>query len=277
MTKTLVILIGNSRGSVTAWESLEKLVLQPLNADLALVFGKGEAHNMLYETAKYTKLVDEYEDWGNCLDYIAKKEGITSDWRSILLSDKTINDNTGLWGGVTYNDKNLHGSGSIIFCMRYFVREMIEENSLLDVYDQFIITRSDHYYEFDHENLSTDNIWIPSGEDHSGITDRHIVVDNQNVINTLNIIPWCLKKNTHLLGNPERVLQCFYKEINIFSKIKRFNRSFYTVKTKQDQSRWGGNAAFIEKIGLYSKYPQEYIQTMKNLYSRKSTGVSTMF
>lgn len=44
MTKTLDILMGNSRG---------KYVLKPFNADLAFVFG--EEHNMLYETARYTK------------------------------------------------------------------------------------------------------------------------------------------------------------------------------------------------------------------------------
>jgi hypothetical protein len=266
--KTLVIIIGSSRGSEIAWKSLQTRLLTPMNADLALVLGRGEPINSLYKTSKYTKLVDEYDDWGECIDYISKKEGETSplspDWRKFLLHNSVLGN--GLWGGIKHNGKKLAGSGTIIFCMRYFVKELIEEQKLLDKYDRFIITRSDHYYEFDHAtDLSNENIWIPEGEDYGGITGRHIVLNKDHVMTSLDIIPWCLRKREKFEGNPERLLKYFYTNIGILPKIKRFTRSFFIVKTKTDQTRWGGkNGIFVKDIGLMSKYTNEYKLCMKS-------------
>jgi hypothetical protein len=150
--------------------------------------------------------------------------------------------------------------------MRYFVKELIEEQKLLDKYDRFIITRSDHYYEFDHAtDLSNENIWIPEGEDYGGITGRHIVLNKDHVMTSLDIIPWCLRKREKFEGNPERLLKYFYTNIGILPKIKRFTRSFFIVKTKTDQTRWGGkNGIFVKDIGLMSKYTNEYKLCMKS-------------
>lgn len=263
MQKTIIILTGNSRGSEVAWESLNKNVMKPLNADLALVFGKGEARNILYDRASYTKLVDEYDDWGDCIDMIAKKTGLGAfDWRTSFLKNDVING--GLWGGIKHKGKVLSGSGAIGFCFRWFVKELIEENNLLEKYDRFIITRSDHYHAFEHPSLENDHIWIPNGEEYGGICDRHIVIDKSNVIKSLEILPWCLKKRETQRKNPETVLKKFFIDIGIFSNIKTFDRTFFTVKTKTDQNRWGkGNIQYIPDLGLYSKYYNEYKMTMK--------------
>jgi hypothetical protein len=59
--------------------------------------------------------------------------------------------------------------------------------------------------------------------------------------------------------NPERVFKNFFASIRIFPLIKRFDRTFFLVKTKDDQTRWGQNALFINDLGLYSKYPNVHI------------------
>lgn len=250
MTKTLIILIGNSRGSEVAWESLYTNAIRPLYADLALVFGKGEEKNSLYDRASYIKLVDEYDDWGDCIDEIAKKTNMNSiDWRKSLLNFF----------------KFASWSTAIIFSFRYFVKELIEENELLDKYDQFIITRSDHYYAFEHPTLDDNHIWVPKGEDYGGITDRHLVISKSNIMDTLEIIPWCFKNMDKIKSgdNPETVLKKMYSDIGIFSKIKRFDRTFFTVKRKTEQNRWGKQKPlYIEHLGIYSKYPNEYKMTM---------------
>tara|TARA_Y100000389_G_C17334614_1_gene449955 strand:+ start:172 stop:939 length:768 start_codon:yes stop_codon:yes gene_type:complete len=253
--------MGNSRGSSVAWDSLQKNVLSVLDADLALVFGKGENENSLYKSAKYIKLIDEFDDWGKCIDYIATKENMqNNEWRSALLRG---NLDTALWGGIKHNGKSLSGSGAIIFCFRYFVKELIKEHGLLDIYDQFIITRSDHYYAYEHARLDVNNVWIPHGEDYGGITDRHIVINKDNVLASLDIIPWCLKKNCIQGGNCEGVLKRFYEDIGLLTSVKRFDRTFFTVKTETDQNRWGrGHSVYLKELGVYTKYHNEYNQTM---------------
>lgn len=262
--KTLVILIGNSRGTHVAWDSLRRNLLKPFNADLALVFGKGEPSNVLYETAKYTKLVDEYDDWGDVVDEIIQKESIAPyDWRNKLIIPRL--KGTGLWGGVVKDNVMLKGSGAIIFAFRYFVKEMIEEHDLLNKYDRFIITRSDYYYEFEHlTDLSLDNIWIPSGEEYGGITDRHIVVSNKHVIDSLLVLPWILNNRIVTTVNPETCLMTFFKQTNLWPLIKFFNRSFFTVRANTDQTRWGCNGIYLKELGVYTKYTNEYYETMHN-------------
>ena len=57
----------------------------------------------------------------------------------------------------------------------------------------------------------------------------------------------------------------FYISIGVFPLIKRFDRTFFTVKTKDDPTLWSGNAMFIEQLGVYSKYPNEFYDTCKTL------------
>ena len=262
--KTLVILMGNSRGSEVAWQSLYDRVLTPLNADLALVLGKGEKENSLYKRAKYIKLFDEFSDWGDCIDMIARKECLDQDtldnWRSWLLQ----NDKDGLWGGVSKNGENILGSGAIGFCMRYFVKEFILEHSLTDQYDRFIITRTDHYYLSDHPVLDDKFEWIPTGEDYGGICDRHLIVRKKNVVKALDVLIWCLKLKRTLPGNPEFIELNYFRVIGL--NIKRFDRTFFLVKTKDDMTRWGVCETYIDQLGLYVKYNREYTLSLKNHY-----------
>ena len=264
--KTLIILIGNARGSEVAWNSLYQNVMLPLNADLALVLGDNESdkNNSLFHRAKYIKLIHEYDDWGDCIDMIAKKNNLDSmNWRKVHLENDQFDP--ALWGGVKYNGTRINGAGALQNCHRWFVIELIHEHKLLEKYDQFIITRTDHYYAFQYPLLDNKNIWIPKGEDYGGICDRHIVLHKSIVVESLNIIPWIIKQKNQLLGNPEGALQKFYLDIGLFHLIKRFDRSFFTVKTKDDPTRWSGNTMFIKELDLYSKYPNEYFDTFREI------------
>ena len=267
-SKTLIILIGNARGSEVAWNSLYQNVMLPLNADLALVLGddKINRNNSLFHRAKYIKLIHEYDDWGDCIDMIAEKADLNHiNWRKVHLENKQFDP--ALWGGVKYNGHLIKGAGAIQNCHRWFVTELIHEHKLLEKYDQFIMTRTDHYYASKQHLLDNNNIWIPKGEDWGGICDRYIVLNKSNVVKSLNIIPWIIKQKTQVLShtNPETALLKFYISIGVFPLIKRFDRTFFTVKTKDDPTRWSGNAMFIEQLGVYSKYPNEFYDTCKTL------------
>lgn len=260
--KTLVILIGNSRGTEVAWKSLLNHVLDPLEADLALVFGNNEKTNILYERAKYIKLIDEYDDWSTAIDYIMDQSNIQPfDWKSTLIRNKI----SGLWGGIRCDNQMLAGSGAIIFILRYFVIQMINEHNLLDKYDRFIVSRSDHYYMFtDYLNYDNELIWIPNGEDCGGITDRHIICSNKHIIDILNIMPWILQNRIVKSGNPESVLKHYFKSINTLHLINRFDRNMFTVRCDTDQTRWGQNGIYLPDLGVYTKYTKEYHDTIKN-------------
>ena len=265
--KTLVVIMGNSRGGTLAWKSMISNLIKPFNADLALVMGEGEEDNLLYKTCKFVKTVPEYEDWGECIDLIQKDSNIIDhDWRKNMIHEKTLK--SGLWGGMKYNNQTLSCSGAIIFCFRYFVKKMIEENNLLEKYDRFIITRSDHYYDYEHRiDLDNSFTWIPQGEDYGGVTDRHIILNNKNVIKSLEVISWCLeksKKNIKMTENPEHTLKTFYTDIGLFTNIKRYERSFFTIKRDTDMSRWGKSNRYIKRLGVYTKYDREYVSTIEN-------------
>tara|TARA_Y100000389_G_scaffold41693_1_gene36401 strand:+ start:9665 stop:11401 length:1737 start_codon:yes stop_codon:yes gene_type:complete len=267
--KTLVVLHGNSRGSEVAWQSLYNRVLKPLNADLALVLPKGEEKNSLYERAKYIKLIDEYDDWGDCIDEILQEENmepnIILNWRNILLK----NEYTGLWGCVKKDNKKLTGSGAIGFCHRYYMRKLIIDNQLDKKYDRFIIGRTDTYYAADHPDLDNDFTWIPEGEDYGGICDRHLVVNKKDVLKCLDVLLWVIKQRCTFLGNPEHVEQLFWKSLNL--NIKRFKRTLFLVKSKTDKTRWGLGQTYIKNLDVVVKYDSELNMTLSNLHELKPT------
>jgi uncharacterized membrane protein YgcG len=70
----------------------------------------------------------------------------SSSWRQSLLSQSAPTLPT-LFGGVT----NYSGSGAIVFSMRWFLSQRIQELQLTHIYDRFIITRTDHYYQCPHD------------------------------------------------------------------------------------------------------------------------------
>lgn len=265
--KTLIILYGNSRGTEVAWESMYQRVMKPLKADLALVLPFGEEKNSLYQRAKYTQLFNEYDDWGDCIDMIAKKENldpvIQQNWRDILLK----NEYSGLCGGVKKGNTMLHGSGLIGFCHRYFIKEFIKEQQLHLNYERFIIARTDTYYAADHPDLDNRWNWIPEGEDYMGICDRHLIVNSESVLKALDVLVWCLKQKCTFLGNPEMVEKLYWTSIKL--KIQRFPRTIFLVKSKSDQTRWSECATYIEHLGVYCKYDSELNMTLSNLNLKK--------
>ena len=90
---TLVVLLGNARGGEKTWHSMYKNVLNPLNADLALLFWySSNKSSSLYTKADYIWEIEEYTDWG---DYY-KKRCRTDNWFTLAKKFST----TGIMGGL---------------------------------------------------------------------------------------------------------------------------------------------------------------------------------
>jgi len=177
LNRTLVILNGSPRGGEKAWNSLYTQVLDMNHADLALAFGESSNRNSsLYSRAKYTWEFPEYEDWGGALDQIG------TGWRRWA-------NKSNIMGGVN----GTKGSGAIIMYVRWFVKEQLQrEPGLLDQYDWFVYTRSDHYYLCPHDlqpfKQDPHSLYIPRGEEYGGYTDRHLVAPRALILRALSIV-----------------------------------------------------------------------------------------
>jgi hypothetical protein len=258
--KTLVIIIGNIRGGEKAWKTLYEQVLDVNSADLALMIGETRLqyqNSSLFDRTAYHWTTPEFDDWGEALDLI---NGTA--WRETVVP--LMHPISSILGGVKF--KKFEGSGAVIFMIRWFLSQKIQELNLTEKYDRFIITRSDHYYLCRHDisHLSNDYLWTPKGSDCGGITDRHLIVSNKYVLKALNVLPLLLRrpeKYSDILrirsGNPEKVLWKSWKLQFIRGKHRRFERMMFTCGEDGDMTRWKKLGELVEE-GVRLKYIMEY-------------------
>lgn len=276
--RTLIIILGNLRGGELVWSTLYDNVLDPNQADLALMIGRvptDHRTSSMYQRATYLWEFEEYDNWADAMDLISG-----TGWRSSLA--KLLPPESDLLGGMKLPNTTSGGSGAIIFMIRWFLSNEIQSNDLTNRYDRFVLTRSDHYYLCTHDLslLSQDDLWIPSGEDYDGITDRHLVVNSRDVLDALDILP-------ELLKNPERYQDCISKKhckpeslikkrwqaMGLDSRVRRFPRMMFTCATEGDTTRWKKMSDEIVPKGVHLKYKAEYRESQKNCEADNLTPV----
>ena len=268
---SLVIIMGNLRGGEKAWESLYKNVLDVNNADLALMIGEESPNatqslypnNTLSKRARYVWTFPEYGDWADAVDLING-----TGWRQDILPRFKRVKSSGVFGGI----KGCPGSGAIIFMIRWFLNQRLQDDNILEQYDRFVITRSDHYYQCPHIfadlDLNNNKMYIPEGEDYGGYTDRHLVVSRENIYEALDIFPELLRRPYILTdgrknrggANPEYILKRVWGEHNL--TVSKLKRTFFTTATANDTTRWqkaGDPVPGVE--GLFKKYRNEFTLT----------------
>ena len=256
--KTLVVLLGSARGGEETWSSLYKYLLNPLSADLALLFGKSNNKtSSLYQKAKYVWEIDEYEDWWN---YFKKYFSDT------LFNIYKKNEIEGLGGGI----KNFKGSGAIIFALRHFLKTNFKHELLK--YDRIILSRSDFYYIDFHPNLKNDFFYIVEGEKYGGVSDRHHIFPTSIIDKVLSINEFLDNKKNfdYLISkklNPERALYEYYKKNGLLEKIKFCKRVQFIVSRENESKRWSYTKGFkFNSKTLLIKYQREYYQALRNKY-----------
>ena len=260
MSKFLVILTGTPRGGVDTWKTLNRYILKPLKADLAVCFGKSFVQpdsNFLFEIADYNWTFDEPTNWS---EYYEKQ--YNDSWREFFLEGKDY----GMAGGID----NFSGSGSIVCGLK----DIIYKNHLdtLTNYDYIIHTRSDQYYVDFLPEPKEDTIFIPEGEDYFGICDRFILFHSKyakryfslcefvNSAISLNKVPKVV--------SPESVLLSHLENESILKNVERINRINFTVSKKGEETRWRVAKYRLYFKKLMIKYPDEFLLSVKNL-SRK--------
>lgn len=281
--RTLVIIMGNLRGGETAWRTLYKNVLDVNNADLALMIGKvsiptnsthvdddNDVHNTtaasidnsrtssMYRRAKYVFEFDEYEDWGDAVDLING-----TSWRQRVAP--MLYRKSSILGGVKLY--RWEGSGAVIFMIRWFLSNTIRQHNLTALYDRFIVTRSDHYYLCPHNlsELEDHYLWLPEGQNNRGVTDRHLVVNKEDLLPALDVLPAVLANPERyrkvlgiVSGNPEKILKQRWQELGLWQRVRRFPRMMFTCAMVGDTTRWKQKSDFLVPEGVHLKYLKEY-------------------
>jgi len=274
----LIVILSETRAFEHTFDLFKENMLNVMNADLALCVANNhreETSNPFYKEAKYIWTYDEPDDWGAAFDDMQQKKDLDSNWRKVL----EIKDQ---WLGGIKGPEEHPGSAGILLFFRYFLKESILQNNIMDKYDRFIITRSDFIHKIPHIPLSLLDpkyIWIPYGEDYGGYTDRHIVVHKKDLIPVLSISDKIVTQPVELHAkmrftskwNLEKYIKFSFKEMNLVSKIKRFPYTMYSVRSTDGHTRWS-SGKYNEDLGYYIKYKSEYKSYETNALLIKKHG-----
>ena len=183
-------------------------------------------------------------------------------WRDLFQLDDQF------MGGVIEENKTYNGSAGILVFFRWFLLKSLKENDLLTKYDRFIITRSDFLYQVPHAqmNLLDKNcIWIPKGEQYGGLTDRHVVLSQENIEVYLNIlnsfiespdlyVSYMKKHNVH---NLEKMIKTHLDYNNVLNKVKYIPYVMYSIRAENGSTRWS-KGDWSNEHNYFIKYRTEY-------------------
>ena len=263
-SRTLVVILGQLSAAPLTWNNFKENVLEELGADLAVCVPNDsyfDFTNPYYRNARYRWLVPDYRDMADAFDRIHSLLGSSEDWRVIC-------DVRGTWiGRITQSGQP--GAASILFVLRWFMLNEILSARLLEIYDRFIITRSDFYYLCPHpplDFLDPDNLWVPDGEDYGGLTDRHLIVSSEYLVKSCNLIDDLLLRPAEIHEimvpredwNIESYLHLHLQRNGLIDKVRRFPYIMFLVKTPEDPAAWPPRRGrFNENLGMIVKYKSE--------------------
>lgn len=260
MSKYLVILTGSPRGGVKTWKTLFDLIINPLNADLAICFGDSfinKENSYLVSKAKFDWTFEEPKNWKN---YFEKHYSVNA--IDFLLKGSEY----GMAGGLDSNT----GSGGIVSA----VKDIIYRNHMetLFKYDYIIHTRADQYYVDSLPIFDKDDILIPQGEDYFGICDRFILLHKSYAEKYFSLCKFLEhSEEKGLIPNivsPESTLLGHLKNEKLYKNIKRIKRINFTVTKKNEHTRWRVAKYHLYFKSLMIKYPDEFVDSMENLKNK---------
>jgi hypothetical protein len=261
--RTLVIVFGQLRGHELTWANFRRNVLDELDVDLAACVPNDphfDIGNPYYRNARFRWLVPDVPDLAVLFDSIQRVLGSTEDWRVVC-------EIGGTWLGRVAQAKQ-EGAGAIHFILRWFMLDNIRAAGLLERYDRFVLTRSDFYYLCPHpplEYLDAGYLWIPDGEDWSGLCDRHLVVSPRDLAATCNAIEDLLRAPGETLElmrlcahwNTEGFIALHYRRNGLIARTRRFPYVMFLVRGENDPMGWSGGS-HDPGVGMTVKYPSEF-------------------
>ena len=261
--KTLVIILGNTREYELTFKLFKKNVLDHLGADLCLCVGvkpdQNTENDLYFQAAKYKFIHEEHEDnFYNVMNKTCKDINKNFKWEQYI-----VHKDNSLMSGI--ND--IKGSVAILLYFRWFLLKNLRETGVLEKYDRFIITRSDYIWPFEHINineLDSNKIWVPDGEQYGGITDRHAILSNKNIENYLNILEKMLTRPDIYLKfkddtNLETLIKLHLEMEGVDIAFTPYN--MFTVKSANGETRWS-SGEFNPRLNYNIKYKTEFDKTL---------------
>jgi hypothetical protein len=159
--KTLVCVIGQIRVPEITWKNFKRCVLDVFDADLAVCLNNSDKDNKFVSSAKY---VFDYKNTSGC--WASSFDKMNPGWRKLI-------DIPGDWISPIKEPIERKLTGGLLIFMRWFLYQNIKD--IMTNYDRIIVTRSDYYWTELHPVLDNEHIWLPNGEFHGGLPDRHFV------------------------------------------------------------------------------------------------------
>ena len=262
-SKTLVVVLCETRGAELTANSLERCVLKPLKADLAICVSSKSDLGPYSELASHVWVVEEPEDWASRFDSVFPSKR----WRELAQLPKV--DQSGLLGGSA--TPYLSGSGGIIMWFRHFLRACIEEKGLDSQYEWFAILRSDFYWEFefpDVETLAHDKIHVLNGEKYGGVSDRFMLFPKSEFEKVINIYEDLFCRDSKAFTrmetfsilsfppNPESYLRFQLERLGVWEKLVWMPYNGWTLREAQGGTRWSVGV-WSRLLQVHVKYPEE--------------------
>jgi hypothetical protein len=258
-SRTLTIVLCQTREGNYTFSSLKDNVLSPLRSDLAFCGSAEEsANDEILSSSKYVWNFSEPDDWAKACDEISSND---SNWRDLCFFGDTF------LGGAGFAETK--GSGLIIMYWREILRRSITPD-ILDSYEWFVITRSDFQWVVPHpkvELLDEEEIYLLDGEKYGGISDRHIIFHRNLASQIFDIATPIFHQSQELILefsdqkindlNPERFLFMMLERKGLARRIRYLPYLGFSVRHLETKTRWS-QGVYNKKLDLYIKYPTEF-------------------
>ena len=191
--RTVVCFLGTLRALNLTRDNLIEKVIEPLHADVMICFNRltsSDEDSLKYFDGLNVVDVCIHEEGKNgyeeLLDEYSRRLNVESRWREYL-------DIEGNWlGGI----QGLKGTGIIGQINPWKLLERIQYvQSRGGNYRRFVITRSDFFWLTEHPPLRLLDpryLWIPTGQDYGGYSERHGVCSEKNIRQYLSTLEYMI-------------------------------------------------------------------------------------
>lgn len=264
--RVLTVVLCETRSWQATWESVDRNIIKVLDSDLALcISGHAFDQTPFHEQADYFWLIEEPEDWAKTYSEVAGND----EWLTLLEIDRRFI-------GTVGEDSNPElGSGAIQFYFRHLLRNSIISSDLLAKYDWFLLIRSDFIWLAPHpplQILPKEAISVLDGQNHGGVCDRYAMIPSGLMMDYLEIfepiffqpkelrieIETAINRGVVNSVNPESFLKIRLAAMNLLDDLFRIPYFGFAVRLPGGGTR-GAPGRYSRKLGLYIKYPMEYI------------------